>query len=46
MDLVVYHVVQLQVVHVTDSDGVVEVLSGPSVSQPHLAVSLDLHTLP
>ena len=46
MDLVVYQVVQLQIMHVSDGNGAVEELAGPPVAQAHLTVAADGHTLP
>ncbi len=46
MDLVVYQMVEFQVMHVSDRDRAVKILACPSVAQPHLAVSRDRHTFP
>ena len=37
MDLVVYQMMQLQVVHVSHCDRTVEIFAGPAVAEPHFA---------
>ena len=39
MDLIIYQVMQLQVMHMSDRYRTVEVLSGTSVTQTNLSVS-------
>ena len=46
MDLVVDQVMELEVVHVADRDRIVEQFTCPSVSEPHLAVSVDRNAFP
>ena len=46
MDLIVYQMMQLQVMHVSDGRRAVEVLSGTSVTQQHLSVSGNRNALP
>ena len=46
MNLVVYQMMKLQVMHVSDSNRAVKVFSRPAVPQTHLAVSGNGHALP
>ena len=46
MDLIIYQMMQLQVVHVTDSYRAVEVLACSSVTKSYLTVSGDRNALP
>ena len=46
MNLIVYQVVQLQIVHVSDGYRAVEIFAGTSVSQSYLTVSGNRNTLP
>ena len=46
MDLVVYQVMQLEVMHVSDGDRVVEEFACAAVLQPYLTVSVDGNALP
>ena len=46
MDLVVYQMVELQVVHESDRDCTIEVLSGTSVSEADLTVAVDRNAFP
>ena len=46
MDLIVYKVVQFEVMHVSDRYRAVEELSGTAVAQAHLTVSGERHALP
>ena len=46
MDLIVYQMMQLQVVHVADGYSTVKVLSGTAVAQPYLTIPADGNALP
>ena len=46
MDLVIYKVVQFQIMHVSDGYRTVKELSGTSVAQTHFSVSGERHALP
>ena len=46
MDLIVYQMMQLQVMHVTDGRGAVEILAGSSVPEQHLSIGIDGNALP
>ena len=46
MDLIVYQMMEFEVMHVADGDRVVKQLTGASVSEPDLAVSGDRNALP
>ena len=46
MDLIVYQMVQLQVMHVSDCYRAVKILSGTAVTKPYLSVPADGHALP
>ena len=46
MDLIVYQMVQLQIVHVSDGNRAVEIFSCTAVTQTHLTVSGDRHAFP
>ena len=46
MNLIIYQVMQLQVMHVTDGYSAVKVLACTSVTQPHLTVSGNRNALP
>ena len=46
MDLIVYQVVKLQVMHVSDGSRAVEILAGAAVAEKDFSVSLDRHALP
>ena len=46
MDLIIYQMMELQVVHVSDGDRRIEILTRSAIPQSHLAVSGDRHALP
>ena len=46
MDLVVYQMMELKIMHVADGYRAVKILSGPSVPQPHFTIPRNGHSLP
>ena len=46
MDLIVYQMMQLQIMHMPDRNGAVEVLARPSVAQSYLAVARQRNAFP
>ena len=46
MDLIVYQMMELQVVHMSDGDRRIEILACSAIPQSHLAVSGDRYALP
>ena len=46
MDLIVNQMMQLKIMHVSDRNRAVEILSGTSVAETHFTVSGNGHTLP
>ena len=46
MDLIVYQMMQLQIMHMTDRNRTVKILAGSSVAQSYLTITGDRNTLP
>ena len=46
MDLIVYQMMQFQIMHVSDRNRRIEILACPSVTQPYLTITGNLHTFP